>query len=312
VVHQGPSTNLITVIVTDSGVPPLSATQQFTVIVRHVLPDFVVSVGSTNIMAGESGVVPVSLDSTLDLTNVTFQLGAPASQLTNLALHLLVAEVTSATLQPLGSNNYAVSFTLNTALQLAESRSLASLTFVSVSNLHSAIVPLSLSSPAGSLSNGQPVTIPSGFGGRVIVVGAEPVLDLAAGLALTLYGHPGASYELQYRTDLLAAPWLDLSRLTLVSRAVRVTNLFTSPPMNFYRAYEIPAFGLGLQSLGGSVFSLSLQGRLDAHYRVQTATNLNVLANWSDLFSVTLTNSPEIFNWTNPGDTKRFFRTISP
>ncbi|MCX6904374.1 MAG: lamin tail domain-containing protein, partial [Verrucomicrobia bacterium] len=33
---QGPSTNLITVVVTDSGVPPLSATQSFTVIVREV------------------------------------------------------------------------------------------------------------------------------------------------------------------------------------------------------------------------------------------------------------------------------------
>ena len=312
VVHQGPSTNLLTVIVTDDGVPPLSAMQQFTVIVRHVLPDFVISVGSTNIMAGETGAVAVTLDSTLDITNLTFLVGAPTSQLTNLALVPLVAEVTSATLQPLGSNNYAASFTLNTALQLAESRSLASLTFASVSNVHSAIVPVPLSSPAGSLSSGQPVQIPSGSGGRIIIVRAEPVLDLAPGPALTLYGHPGALYQLQYRTNLFAALWLDLSRFTLASRAGQVSNLFVSPPITFYRAYEVPAFGLGLQSLGGSVFSLSLRGQADAHYTVQTTTNLNVPSNWADLYSVTLTNSPAIFNWTNPGDPKRFFRTISP
>ena len=110
----------------------------------------------------------------------------------------------------------------------------------------------------------------------------------------------------------MTAPWLDFNRLTLSGRFVQVTNLPSPGSMTFYRAYEIPAFGLGLQSLGGSIFSLSLRGQLDAHYRVQTATNLNVPANWSDLFSVTLTNSPEIFNWTNPGDTKRFFRTIFP
>src|SRR5206468_8332214 len=33
---QGPSTNLITVRVTDSGAPPLSATNSFTVVVREV------------------------------------------------------------------------------------------------------------------------------------------------------------------------------------------------------------------------------------------------------------------------------------
>jgi hypothetical protein len=312
VVHQGPSTNLITVIVTDNGVPPLSASQQFTVIVRHVLPDFVVTVGSTNILAGESGAVPVKLDSTLDLTNVTFQLGAAASQLTNLTLQPLVAEVTSATLQPLGSNNYAASFTLNIALQQSESRALAALTFASVSNVHSAIVPLPLSSPAGLLSSGQPVGIPSGFGGRIIIVRAEPVLDLAPGPVLTLYGHPSMAYGLQYRTNLLVAPWLDFSRFTLAGRVAQMSNLLVAPPMTFYRAYELPAFGLGLQYLGGPVFSLSLRGQLNTQYTIQTATNLHAPITWSNFLSITLTNSPEMFNWTNPGDRTRFFRTVSP
>jgi hypothetical protein len=311
-VHQGPSTNILTVIVTDSGVPPLSATQQFTVIVRHVLPDFAVSVGSTNILTGEHGVVPVTLDSTLDLTNVTFQLGASSSQLTNLTLQPLVAEVTSATLQPLGSNTYAATFTLNTSLQLSETRSLATLSFVSVSNVHSAIVQLPLTAPAGLASNGLPVAIPSGFGGRIIVVGAEPVLELAPGPALTLYGHPGAQYGLQYRTNLSVGQWLDFSRLNLSGRVAQVTNLPVWPPLTFYRSYEMPALGLQILSLGGPVFSLNLRGQPNTHYRVQTATNLNAPIAWSDLYSVTLTNSGEVFNWTNPGEPKRFFRTLSP
>ena len=240
VVRQGPSTNVLTVTVTDSGVPPLSATQQFTVIVRHTLPDMVVTLGRTNVLTGQPGAVPVTLASTLGLTNLTFQLGAPVSQLTGFMLNPLVAEVTSASLQPLDSNNYAASFVLNPALQLGETRSLASLSFMSLSNLHSAIVPLSLSAPAGLQDNGQAVLNPTGSGGQVIVIGAEPVLELVPGGILSLYGRPGAPYTLQ------------------------------------------------------------------------TATSLGPLPPWSNLFSLTLTNSPERFNWTDQGDAFRLFRVSSP
>ena len=240
VVRQGPSTNVLTVTVTDSGVPPLSATQQFTVIVRHTLPDMVVTLGRTNVLTGQPGAVPVTLASTLGLTNLTFQLGAPASQLTGFMLNPLVAEVTSASLQPLDSNNYAASFVLNPALQLGETRSLASLSFMSLSNLHSAIVPLSLSALAGLQDNGQAVLNPTGSGGQVIVIGAEPVLELVPGGILSLYGRPGAPYTLQ------------------------------------------------------------------------TATSLGPLPPWSNLFSLTLTNSPERFNWTDQGDAFRLFRVSSP
>ena len=309
---QSDTTNRISVIVTDNGTPPLSATQSFTVIVIRVLPDFVLSLGNTNLMVGESGVVLLTLASTFDFTNISFEIEASADRVTNLVLQPASSEVVSATLQALGADAYAGSLTLNPALQRAPVRPVASLAFATVTNAHSAIVPLALLSPIGKRLSGQPLTNSAAFSGRVIIVGAEPVMDLSASLTLTLYGHPGAAYMLQYRTNAATASWLDFNRLTLSGRFLQVTNLPSPGSMTFYRAYELPAFGLGLQSLGGSAFSLSLQGRLDAHYRVQTATNLNVPANWSDLFSVTLTNSPEIFNWTNPGDTKRFFRTISP
>ena len=200
----------------------------------------VVTLGRTNVLTGQPGAVPVTLASTLGLTNLTFQLGAPASQLTGFMLNPLVAEVTSASLQPLDSNNYAASFVLNPALQLGETRSLASLSFMSLSNLHSAIVPLSLSALAGLQDNGQAVLNPTGSGGQVIVIGAEPVLELVPGGILSLYGRPGAPYTLQ------------------------------------------------------------------------TATSLGPLPPWSNLFSLTLTNSPERFNWTDQGDAFRLFRVSSP
>ncbi len=273
---QGPSTNPITVIVTDTGLPALSATQQFTVVVRDVLPDIVLSLGGTNLMAGESAVVPVNLASTLDLASLSFQLGPEPPQLTNFVLQPAAAEVTSATLQPLGPDTYAVSFTLNPALRIDAARTLARLTFLAASNPHSAIVPLAVSPPRAYRSSGLVVTNTTGFGGRVIVVGAEPVLDLGNGPVLTLYGHPGASYVLQDRTNLTSAPWGEFNRLTLAGRWVQLTNLPAPGPRAFYRAYEAPGSGLDLQSLGGDRYLLTLRGQIGTRYTVQSATNLAV------------------------------------
>ena len=56
---QGPTTNSLSIIVRDSGSPPLSATQTFVVIVRDTISDVALSIGSTNVLAGETNLVPV-------------------------------------------------------------------------------------------------------------------------------------------------------------------------------------------------------------------------------------------------------------
>jgi hypothetical protein len=71
---QGPSTNLMAIIVTDDGAPNLSATQEFSVVVRDVLSDLVLNLGSTNGLAGESNAVPVILASGLELSGLTARL----------------------------------------------------------------------------------------------------------------------------------------------------------------------------------------------------------------------------------------------
>jgi hypothetical protein len=45
---------------------------------------------------------------------------------------------------------------------------------------------------------------------------------------------------------------------------------------------------------------------------LQTTTNLGRTPVWSDVVSLTLTNTAGSFNWTNPGDASRFFRVVSP
>jgi hypothetical protein len=308
---QGPSTNLITIFVYDNGSPVLGATQQFTIVVRDTLPDFALAIGRTNVFAGESNAVPVVLNSTLDLTNITFQLGADETRLSDLSLLPAAAEVTSSTLVPVGSGNYSAALGLNPNLQTANTRVLANLGFVAVSNLHSAVPKITVNSLTGQRTTGQLVPNTYETDGRVVIVAREPVLDIAPGPLLTLFGHPTANYVFQYRTNLNDAPWQEFARLSLDSRTAQISNAPAFGPESFYRAYEFSSFELGLASTSGSLYGLTLRGQPGVSYRLQTSTNLGPPF-WSDLFTITLTNSVESFNWTNPGEARRFFRAVSP
>ena len=173
-------------------------------IVIRVLPDLVLSMGSTNLMVGETGVVPLTLASTFDLTGISFQLEASADRVTNLVLQPASAEVVSATLQALGADDYAGSLTFNPALRRAPVRPVGLLAFARDQRAlgDRAAGPFVAGWPGLS---GQTLTNTATLGGRVIIVGAEPVMDLFAGLTFTLYGHPGAACVLQYRTNAATA-----------------------------------------------------------------------------------------------------------
>lgn len=219
---QGPSTNWITVIVADTSLPSLSAAQLFSVIVRDTLNDFVVSVGSTNMFAGESNSVPVVLRSSIDLWGLSFTLQAPEERLTNATLRQTSPEVLSVGWQPLGSGLFSVSLALDPALSPASTRQLAWLDFTAPPAEHSAIVPLGIQTPLGLRAGTTWVTNAEGVGGRVIIVAREPVLTFEnpATPIFTLYGFPGLEYVIQGATNLNAsASWQDLFALVLTNRA---------------------------------------------------------------------------------------------
>src|SRR6185295_4126174 len=83
---QGPSTNFITVVATDDGIPPFSCTNTF----RVMVGDFVVmALGTTVIRTGQSGSVPLNLLSTASITNLSSLLIAGDDRLGSLGLTLL-------------------------------------------------------------------------------------------------------------------------------------------------------------------------------------------------------------------------------
>ena len=235
---QAPSTNVIAVIVTDNGNPPLSATQQFTVIVNPVAYEFLLSFGYTNMLVGQSNSVAVTLSSQSPLTNITAVLQASTNSLTNLALAPVSPEVMGTILQPLGSNQYAIAFNLNPALSPGITRTLAQFSFSSVPQLHSSIVPLQVSQTAGLETGGLSATKPGAANGRVIIVGREPVLDSVSGtnssFTLTIFGNIGSNYQMAFTTNLALTNW-QTGASVLISNQEQNFNLPATNAIMYFR-----------------------------------------------------------------------------
>jgi hypothetical protein len=236
---QAPSTNTIVVVVTDNGVPPLSATQPFTVVVRAVTFEFLLGLGSTNVLVGNVASVPVTLQSSLPLSNITAIMQVPASGLTNWALLAASPEITSTLLQSLGTNRYSINLTLNPTLSPGDSRTLAQLAFLAGPQAHSAMVPLNVPSLSGVQSDGSTAPKPGAANGRVVVIAREPLLEAWIGSnstrMISLYGNPGTNYLLLFSTNLLSTNWQSWQSTT-------ITNVFEHLPVDqtapqiFYRA----------------------------------------------------------------------------
>ena len=311
---QGPSTNLIAMIVTDDGLPPLGATQLVAIVVRDALPDVVLALGDTNLMVGESNSVSVSLASALELTELTVRLDLDPARLTNVNLVPVSGEVTAIQRAFDGTNQYRFTLALNPGALPPSQRELARLTFAAVPQEHSAIVPLTVGQLAATKSGAQPVARVAASDGRLFVVGREPLLvaNHTGPPSLTLYGHPGAGCAIESRTNLLAgAPWAEVRRLTLDARSVVASGLPVLGAPQFFRAYEFTLAVLGIQAVGGPRLALTLAGPAGGRYEVQTATNLTAPAAWQPVLELDLTNSPARFWWTNGTEARRYFRALT-
>jgi hypothetical protein len=237
---QGPSTNLFTVVVTDNGTPPLSDTQQFSVIVLDTLSDFTLSIGSTNVLAGESNTLPLVLGASLQLTNLSLQLTATELQLTNLMLRPVSPEITSASFSASGADTYSVTLAMDPSQQSASLRTIAALDFLAVSNYHSAVVPVGARQMTALQFDGRSFNNGRAYGGNVIVIGREPVLTISPGTppALTLFGIPGAVYGIQFSSNLTSGAWNQIMQFPLSDRFTTITTT-NNPPAGFYRGLEL-------------------------------------------------------------------------
>jgi hypothetical protein len=221
--NQGPSTNLITVTLTDVGNPARSVQRTFTLYVRDTAAELAVTAGRTNLLVGEAATVPLSLAAGPELDGLTFVLSGDSARLGELSLANLAADVTGVQVIPNANGSSEMRFTL-TGGALSASRPLAHVTFTTPTDAPSGNVPLAFTELTGTAGE-RYVTRTASTPGRVIVVNEDAVLDFTADAAtpLHVYGRPGLRYRLENSPVLgPGAVWTPVLTVTADERLERL------------------------------------------------------------------------------------------
>ena len=232
------------VSVFNNNVPVIGA--NFDAIAREVsifnygVPPIVFSVGSTNALRDLPGQVPLQFQTALDLTNLSLTLQADDSHLQILGVTPASPEVLATTLGAVTASSHPITFTLNPAAIPLTNHTLAYLNFQGVSNLDSAIVPLTVSNVTGLRASGQ-FAPGLATNGQVILIVNQPILfpTNSVPLGFTMYGIPGATYSIEAATNLAPALWLEVQRLLESGSTLTITGLTNRGSQQFYRAEQV-------------------------------------------------------------------------
>jgi hypothetical protein len=204
---QASTTNIITIWATDNYIIPLSNSVSFVVAVSECLQ---VSIGSTVMQVGTTSSVPVSVISTLGLTNLSFIVAYPTNRFTNWIMISSNTSIGAALVQMLDPSRTTVSLAANSGQTVSGPSVLGSLSFAALPG-SSAFVPLLVTNVVGLKTDGTPVGDSTGKPGRVVVIGLQPLLeaslDTNATRILTVYGNPGSNYQLFFTTNLGFTNW---------------------------------------------------------------------------------------------------------
>jgi hypothetical protein len=228
--QQGSSTNLITIWVTDSSSPPLSSSMTFTVAVGECVQ---VELGSTVMQVGKTNGVSVTLLSSVALTNLSWTVATPAGRFTNwffASSNAAIARVNSA----------QTDFSLGTAPgQTLQSQALLGTIFFKALPGPSAFLFLAASNILGAAVNGSMVGNIASAPGRVVVIGAEPLMEPLLGAnssrTLILYDTPGTNFQLKIYTDLESTNWRS-GGTGMITNLVEYFTVDPTVPILFYRA----------------------------------------------------------------------------
>jgi hypothetical protein len=237
--EQGSSTNLITVWATDSGSPPASNSMTFTVIVTDCVE---MSIGSSVVQAGQSMCLPVSLVSSVNLTNLAFKLAYESGFLTNFNVVLSNLVFTSATATALDSSHLQLNFNVNSGQALRGASVIGSVCLDTLGG-KSQFVPLIVTDIVAVSSNNSTASNLFGENGQIVVIGSESLLNFSTGSSsnptLTLYGNPGVIYDLLSTTNLADSnSWNTVGSVTLSNLFEVIDIGGLTNQVQFYRAVQ--------------------------------------------------------------------------
>jgi RHS repeat-associated protein len=202
------TTNIITVWVTDTGNTNLTDAIRYTVVVGECV---VPSLGQIVLRTGEGGGVPVNLISAVPLTNLTMTVEGPTERLRDFWVEPIVPEICTNFVAPLSNSLHLLSLTTCQNQWLIGTQQVAWLHFTAASNQSSAFVHLKLDNISGFRPDGSSVLNFAPQSGRVVIVGAEPLLEALCTVTnqvlLLQYALPDWTVFLEWTTNLPPSGW---------------------------------------------------------------------------------------------------------
>jgi hypothetical protein len=294
------TTNHITVRVTDNGSPPATDERTFVVMVSDYLA---IRLGSATVRAGDNGEIPLTCQASTKVRDLSFELDYPASRWTNLTLSGLSPVIGLTSIEPLSQTASLFTLKARTGQELFGNLQLAQVAFNTLAGQSSAFMPLSLTNLTAVAPDGAPIARVVGQPARLVVIAENSLLEAGVQPSrqrfLNLYGKIGASYVIEYKTNLaMSAVWQPVAYLALSNSSEVVLLPATPSESIFYQAREIPFDQiprLKARVSPGSGRFLVLHGEPGRQFVVEWTTNLCDRASWqSALPPVSLTNSFQV------------------
>lgn len=184
----------------------------------------------------------MSLESSFGLTTLTFTVSVPGGRFTNFMVSATAPEIGSATVVSLGITQAVVVLAAQPGQVMRGPKQFAQVCFALVPDQPSAFVRMEVQDILGLRENGKPIGNASGYPGRTVVVGEEPLLECVHGTngqpLLLLYGKPASGYAIDTRTNITVGSWrIVLTNLTVgMNLYLSISPPASSSPANFYRA----------------------------------------------------------------------------
>jgi hypothetical protein len=206
-------------------------------------PDYLqISMGSTNVQAGQTASVPIMLSSSVGVTSLALNLRWPFNYFAIPQITGLDPAIASVSIQA-DDTNLAIIIQILPGQVLQNTQPIGQLSVAETSTEnHSAFVPLPITSVTASKPAGSPYTNCFIQSATVAVINDAPLLvatvSAEQGRGLNLYGWPGTNYQLQYSTNLaLPDSWLPVSNYVQNNGVVSV--IVDSPNADiFYRVKQ--------------------------------------------------------------------------
>jgi hypothetical protein len=237
---QGSTTNILTVWATDRARTSLSDLMVFTVVVKDCVAP---QLGRLVLRTGDTGRLPIDLISSVPLTNLTTFITADTNRLVPVGVEPIAVEICNIALTPSlshrmgegsgtpGEGMYLAALGTCSNQFLVGTQQVAWLVITAVANQQSAFVPVEIGPSIGTQPDGTFVTNYVTQAGRVVIVGAEPLLEAGRStnglVQVILYAPVGTTNTVQTTTQLpVTGPWTPWQQIT-------PTNLVTPlPPLS--------------------------------------------------------------------------------